>query len=71
MDIGLSVLSAMDTSSTLKTSLQEKHDPATSQILYWNLPLSSGILTPSLAGPATILTTLLTYQPYNLWILHK
>ena len=33
-DTGLSVLSAMDTSSTLKTRLQEEHDPATSQILH-------------------------------------
>ena len=33
--------------------------------------MSSGILTPSSAEPATILITLLIYQPYNLWILHK
>ena len=33
-DTRLSVLSAMDTTSTLKTKLLERHDPAMSQILF-------------------------------------
>ena len=61
----------MDISSTLKTRLQGKYDLAMVQTLYQNLQLSSGILTPSSAEPATILITLLTCQPYTLWILHE
>ena len=57
----------MDISSTLKTKPQEKHDPATSQIIL-ELPVSFGTLTPSLVEPSAILTTQLIYLQYNLLI---
>ena len=55
----------------IKTKPQEKYNPAMSKTLYKNLPSNSGILILSLAEPATILITLLIYQPYNLQILPK
>ena len=58
----------MDISSTLKTKPQEKHDPAMSQILFYNLLLSFGTLTPSSAEQAAILTTQLIYPQSNLLI---
>ena len=68
-DTGLFVLSAMDIASTLKIKPQERHSPATSQISFLNLLLSSGMLTPRLAEPVAILTIHPTYPQYNSLIL--
>ena len=55
-------MNAMDTSSTLKTKLQEKHDPATSHIIldppveFWNIDTQFGRASCYINHPANLPT---------------